>query len=36
MNWHLEGSVDKTNWIILDRRIYLSLQGTSDPEVEEE
>jgi hypothetical protein len=25
MNWHLEGSNDKVNWEILDRRIYLGL-----------
>lgn len=24
MNWHLEGSNDKTNWTILDRRVYLT------------
>ena len=24
MNWHLEASNDKVNWVILDRRIYLS------------
>jgi hypothetical protein len=24
MNWHLEGSNDKVNWVILDRRIYLN------------
>ena len=24
MNWHFEASNDKVNWVILDRRIYLS------------
>ena len=24
MNWHIEGSNDKVNWVILDRRIYLT------------
>lgn len=24
MNWHMEASNDKVNWVILDRRIYLS------------
>ena len=23
MNWHIEGSNDKVNWTILDRRVYL-------------
>lgn len=37
MNWHLEGSNDKVNWIILDRRIYLaSANGVSDADLEEE
>jgi hypothetical protein len=38
MNWHLEGSNDKVNWIILDRRIYLSQPtgGPNDHEIEEE
>lgn len=35
MNWHLEGSNDKNNWLILDRRIYLGA-GDGDPQVEEE
>lgn len=26
LNWHLEGSNDKVNWVILDRRIYLNEQ----------
>lgn len=24
MNWHFEASNDKVNWIVLDRRIYLT------------
>jgi hypothetical protein len=24
MNWHLEASNDRINWVLLDRRIYLS------------
>ena len=24
MNWHFEASNDKVNWVILDRRIYMS------------
>lgn len=28
MNWHLEGSNDKCNWVILDRRVYM----TGDPQ----
>lgn len=36
MNWHLEGSNDKINWIILDRRIYLAQGGPSDADLEEE
>ena len=36
MNWHLEGSIDKVNWSILDRRIYLSPGGEQDHQFEEE
>lgn len=37
MNWHLEGSNDKVNWIILDRRIYLnSPAGVTEDNLEEE
>lgn len=37
MNWHLEGSNDKVNWIILDRRIYLTNPNViSDNDLEEE
>jgi len=35
MNWHLEGSNDKVNWEILDRRIYLGLND-GDAQLEEE
>jgi hypothetical protein len=34
MNWHLEGSNDKVNWVILDRRIYLI--DNADPALEDE
>ena len=30
MNWHLEGSVDKVKWQVLDRRIYLSGNSEQD------
>jgi hypothetical protein len=33
LNWHLEGSNDKVNWVLLDRRIYLT---GNDSEIEEE
>jgi len=36
LNWHLEGSNDKVNWIILDRRIYLTDGGAHDSILEEE
>ena len=37
MNWHFEGSNDKVNWVILDRRIYLANPaGVSDADLEEE
>ena len=36
LNWHLEGSNDKVNWIILDRRIYSTDGGVHDHELEEE
>jgi hypothetical protein len=36
MNWHLEGSNDKTNWTILDRRIYLTQIPSQDQALEEE
>ena len=36
MNWHLEASNDKINWVILDRRIYLSDNLTYNMEMEEE
>jgi hypothetical protein len=36
MNWHFEGSNDKTTWCILDRRIYLSDSMEYNMEVEEE
>lgn len=36
LNWHLEGSNDKVNWIILDRRIYLNEGGVNSSDIEEE
>lgn len=36
MNWHLESSNDKVNWIILDRRIYLAQNGAGDADLEDE
>lgn len=33
LNWHFEGSNDKVNWVILDRRIYLT---GNDSDIEEE
>lgn len=36
LNWHLEGSNDKINWNILDRRIYLSDNLEYNLEIEEE
>lgn len=32
MNWHLEGSNDKVNWVILDRRIYLNSTDNDEDE----
>lgn len=36
MNWHLEGSNDMKDWIILDRRIYLSDNPYENYQLEEE
>lgn len=36
MNWQFEGSNDKLNWVILDRRIYLSDNEDYNNEVEGE
>ena len=36
MNWHLEGSNDKVNWIILDRRIYLTSPTGADHDMDED
>jgi len=35
MNWHFEGSNDKVNWVILDRRIYLSDNQAFNIEMEQ-
>lgn len=40
MNWHFEGSNDKLNWTVLDRRVYMPNQldptGTENDYVDEE
>lgn len=36
MNWHLEGSSNKVNWHVLDRRIYLSDDLEENAELEAE
>jgi len=36
LNWHFEGSNDKVNWTLLDRRIYLTNQPEQDQLFEEE
>eukprot|EP00347_Sterkiella_histriomuscorum_P013958 403362705 len=36
MNWHFEASNDKINWIVLDRRIYLSDNQNYNQEMEQE
>lgn len=36
LNWHFEGSNDKTNWVLLDRRIYLSENPQYNQDVEAE
>ncbi len=36
MNWHFEGSNDRVNWILLDRRIYLSESTVYNKQVEAE
>lgn len=36
MNWQFEGSNDKVNWMILDRRIYLSDNENYNNEVKDE
>jgi len=36
MNWHLEGSNDMKEWIIIDRRIYLSDNPYENFQMEEE
>jgi hypothetical protein len=34
MNWHFEGSNDKVNWTLLDRRIYLNQDAEIDAQYE--
>jgi hypothetical protein len=36
MSWHFEGSTDKVNWVLLDRRIYLSENPLYNKQVEAE
>jgi|TARA_B110001450_G_C17361147_1_gene375583 hypothetical protein len=36
LNWHFEGSNDKVNWTVLDRRLYLSGNPADDAAFEEE
>ena len=36
LNWHLEASNDKVNWIMLDRRIYMTNIPEQDALFEEE
>ena len=36
LNWHFEGSNDRINWFLLDRRIYLSDDPEFNEEMEEE
>ncbi|CDW80143.1 e3 ubiquitin-protein ligase hectd1 [Stylonychia lemnae] len=36
MNWHFEASNDKVNWVVLDRRIYLSDNTNYNQEMEQE
>lgn len=36
LNWHFEGSNDKVNWTVLDRRLYLTGNPAEDSAFEEE
>ena len=36
MNWHFEASNDRVNWVLLDRRIYLSDSPQFNKEVSAE
>ena len=36
LNWHFEGSNDKVNWTVLDRRLYLTGNPAEDVAFEEE
>jgi len=36
LSWHFEGSNDKVNWTVLDRRIYLTGNQIEDAAFEEE
>jgi hypothetical protein len=36
MNWHFEASNDRVDWVLLDRRIYLSESAQFNKEVEAE
>lgn len=36
LNWHFEGSNDKVNWTVLDRRLYLTGNPSEDVNFEDE
>jgi hypothetical protein len=36
MNWQFEGSCDKVNWTVLDRRVYLTGHTEEDLQFEKE
>jgi hypothetical protein len=36
LNWHFEGSNDKVNWTVLDRRLYLTSNPAEDSAFQEE
>jgi len=36
MNWHFEASNNNVNWVLLDRRIYLSDNANYNLELSEE
>ena len=36
LNWHFEGSNDKVNWTVLDRRLYLTGNQAEDVNFEDE
>jgi len=36
LNWHFEGSNDKVNWTVLDRRLYLTGNPSEDVQFEDD